>query len=159
MIILILELAARAVYASRQIESEWAKARPADIPEDKWADKRKQCGEAKLTAAECASTSGQEFEERIIRARATEQAKLCARDDRFEARREAQAAVSARPKSPSSASFIGNPSFVHDRCKWTISGQVDSQNSSGATLPARYLIELLHASEEMWVPTSVRIME
>ena len=158
-IVLTVALVALVIYASRQIEDDWARVRPLHVSETKWAEKRKQCEEAKLAAAECASTTDRKVENVIAKARNAEQAELCARDDPFEAQREAEEAARAQLKSPSSASFIGRPSISHDRCKWTISGQVDSENSFGATLRARYRVELLRASKDVWVPTFVRVVE
>jgi len=147
------------VFASRDADKQWAAARPANISDAKWAERRDQCHEVDLAPAECAKATPADLERLASEKRAAEHAKLCARNDRSDAIREAEEAVKAQLKAPRTAKFVSGPSINHDGCKWTVSGEVDSQNSFGAMLRASYRVELMRSTRDLWIPTSVRVDE
>lgn len=118
---------------------------------------RKQCETVDLGPTECASTPKKEIQRLNAERVAAERAALCARDDEVGARQVAEEAVRLSLKSPSSADFHGAPRYRQNGCRWIVSGELDAQNSFGATLRSTYRVELLRTGKSDWVPLSVRV--
>lgn len=138
--------------------AEWQGLRPPGTSEQSWRELRDHCLALKLSSAECASTPRKKIAALAAEQSAAERAELCARDDRFKAGREAEKAVRASLKAPSTADF-GDARIQHNGCRWIVSGDVDAQNSFGAKMRSTYRVELLRLGEDLWTPVAVRVSE
>lgn len=146
-----------AFVAMSRENAEWVRLQPKDVTAEKWQARREQCRLAELDLEACAATPEREIDKLASQKLADQMAELCAREDDFYARKEAEEAVRASLKAPGTAKFQSNPSIQHDGCNWTISGEVDAENSFGALLRSTYRVKLRRAAKEVWIRLSVSV--
>lgn len=146
-----------AFVAMSRENAEWERLRPKDVTAEKWQARREQCRLAELDLEACAATPEREIDKLASKKLADQMAELCAREDDFYARKQAEEAVRASLKAPGTAKFQSNSSIQHDGCNWTISGEVDAENGFGALLRSTYRVKLRRVAKEVWIPLSVNV--
>ena len=147
-----------AVFWGGAIAQEWADAKPGGMSDSAWSQKSEMCKHIRLNATECSTKPSKEVEAQYSAVRATELKDLCEKNSRGDAIVEAQDLLRATLKSPVSANFVSaSTTTKHEGCFWTVSGQVDAQNSFGALLRSNYYVKLQLTGKNIWLPLSVRV--
>jgi hypothetical protein len=143
------------IYVGGLLEKEWKEARPEGLSDADWAAKRSLCDAASLGAKACGATPTAEVQRAARAMAAKRMQKLCAEDARAEAISEAKSAVKAALKSPSSADFVGaSIRTKQEGCAWTVTGEVDAQNSFGAMIRSTFRVNLRRLSDDVWLSSA-----
>jgi hypothetical protein len=138
----------------------WNAARPSTMSEEQWESRTGRCRIAVLDRDDCVKMPMRKIEALAVAQEAAEMERLCAEEVPGDATSQAQDAIKARLRSPSSASFLSDTTAIsHQGCTWTVSGQVDAQNAFGALLRSSYQVRLRRLSKQTWVATSARLGE
>lgn len=138
----------------------WNAARPSTMSEEQWKSRTHRCETAVLGRDDCVKMPMRKIEALAVAHEAAEMARLCAEEVPGDATSQAQDAIKARLRSPSSASFLsGTTAISHQGCTWTVSGQLDAQNAFGAMIRSSYQVRLRRLSKQTWVATSTRLSE
>ncbi len=150
-------LAAILVFAERAAE-HWAEAKPDGMSDAQWAAKAEMCGRIQLELSECAARPDREVKKSNDEVLARELDKICAREDSSKAKQEAERVVLSALKAPASARFVSSSVQTrHDGCIWTVTGEVDAQNTFGAQLRRPYRVQLQRTAKDSWLPLQVRV--
>jgi hypothetical protein len=139
-------------------EKEWQEVRPEGLSEADWEAKRASCETVSMGPAACAQTPTRQVERLARQAEQARREALCREDVQAEAISEAKNIVKAHLKSPSSAKFEASTVRATQKgCDWTVTGEVDAQNSFGASLRSTFRVKLRRVSNDLWFPTAVRV--
>lgn len=65
--------------------------------------------------------------------------------------------VERQLKAPSTAKYSDERVTAHKKALWTVLGNVDSENSFGATIRNRYFCQAKHIKGDTWQPVDVEL--
>lgn len=141
-----------------KIAREWAEAKPNGMSDSAWSQKQEMCKRINLGASECAARSDNAIKTLSDIALKHELEKICSDDNPSAAIVEAQRIARSALKAPASANFVGSSTrTAQDGCIWTVSGEVDAQNSFGAELRSNYQVKLRRTGKDLWFPMKVHV--
>ncbi len=143
---------------SQRENAEWRKARPAQTGEAEWEVRRDMCERISLGPSDCAVRPEREVKKLSDEVLARELAKICSDENPSDATHEAQKVTLSALRAPASADFVDSSTrTTHDGCIWTVTGEVDAQNSFGAKLRSPYRVKLQLTARDIWLPLEVKV--